>query len=228
MAGWEMREAKQIQRRFYGLRNLLGLAFVLGLAWQAAVFTSRSPSLPYAPSVSTPISHPITLYRVDFNRDGLADCGTILRVHNSTIIAVSLSGENRTRRIRVEERLAGVVAVDVDHDGNTDLLALDDHLRVLVWLNNGKGRFVRRDPASRRNPTGPTLQKRIWGTSALFFLGSDSHQDKLKFLRADSRFGPVNFNESGRRDLSSGFARLEDAGVPGCPPRGPPLSAFQS
>ena len=172
-----MREAKQIQTYFYALRNLLALTFALGLAWQPAVFPTPSPSLSNVPATSaaTPGRHPTPLRRVDFNRDGFADRGTILRVHSSTIIAVSLSGENKTGRIRVEERLTGVVAVDVDYDGDTDLLALDDHLRVLVWLNNGKGRFIRRELAPHRTPAGPTLEKRIWGTGAVFFLGSDSH-----------------------------------------------------
>ena len=35
-----------------------------------------------------------------------------------------------------------LVSADIDHDGDTDLIGITRGLRLLVWLNNGKGDFT--------------------------------------------------------------------------------------
>jgi hypothetical protein len=40
------------------------------------------------------------------------------------------------------ERTVHQVVVDIDHDGDFDLIAVTNLPRVLVWLNDGRGRFT--------------------------------------------------------------------------------------
>jgi len=40
------------------------------------------------------------------------------------------------------ERTVRQVLVDIDHDGDMDLIAVTDFPRLLVWLNNGRGSFT--------------------------------------------------------------------------------------
>ena len=37
---------------------------------------------------------------------------------------------------------SGPFRVDIDHDGDLDLIDLSDAPRVLVWVNNGRGRYI--------------------------------------------------------------------------------------
>jgi hypothetical protein len=44
--------------------------------------------------------------------------------------------------------LTSVVVADIDRDGDADVVATDGALHLFVWLNDGKGRFIRQQPAA--------------------------------------------------------------------------------
>jgi hypothetical protein len=43
--------------------------------------------------------------------------------------------------------LVAAVAVDFDHDGDLDIIATDEALDLLVWVNDGRDHLTRRPPA---------------------------------------------------------------------------------
>ena len=43
------------------------------------------------------------------------------------------------------ERTVRQVVVDIDHDGNPDLITVTNLPRLLIWVNDGRGRFTRWD-----------------------------------------------------------------------------------
>ena len=196
---------------------------VLAMLSQGA-FLARgfaNPSIA-GPSASTsPIANFDSPGRADFNRDGLPDQGVLLYGRGATTIYLSLSGERRPQRIRVEERLIGVVASDIDRDGDPDLLAFTRNLRVLVWVNNSRGRFTPRKSALRHGHRGTFLEKQISRLTTLF-LWSNSHDDETKLLLA-----AASSNETGPARISVrqppfGIQPFEATCIAGCPPRGPP------
>jgi hypothetical protein len=83
----------------------------------------------------------------------------------STFACLSLSVRSELLTFSATRGVVGVVAFDVDHDGDTDLVILRKDLRVHLWLNNGQGEFVRRDQsdsqfaARRKFRSGDNQQK---------------------------------------------------------------------
>jgi hypothetical protein len=47
--------------------------------------------------------------------------------------------------------LITVVAADIDADGDIDVVASDGSLDLLVWVNDGTGRFTRKHPQPGQN-----------------------------------------------------------------------------
>lgn len=56
--------------------------------------------------------------------------------------------------------VVNVLAFDIDRDGDTDLVELKADLRIRVWLNNGRGEFVRRNRPDLRISFGSKLLTR--------------------------------------------------------------------
>jgi hypothetical protein len=106
-----------------------------------------SPQSALASSANTVLQNTDCILGTDFNRDGKADRGIIASVHGLAVIRLSLSGRREPLDLRAgTTKVLGVVAADVDRDGNTDIVALKKNLRVRVWLNKGHGHFVRKKP----------------------------------------------------------------------------------
>jgi len=42
----------------------------------------------------------------------------------------------------LEASVAGLIAADIDHDGDLDLIAVAPTGQVMAWLNDGRGRFT--------------------------------------------------------------------------------------
>jgi len=56
-----------------------------------------------------------------------------------------------------------VVAADIDADGDIDVVATDGSLNLLVWINDGTGRFTRKRPAPiqrHADAPGPSADNR--------------------------------------------------------------------
>src|SRR5262249_1681604 len=60
----------------------------------------------------------------------------------------------------------GVIEVDIDHDGDLDLIAATTDGDVLIWLNDGHGRFTRKAPFSKRDfSSEPVVTQISWPES---------------------------------------------------------------
>jgi hypothetical protein len=104
------------------------------------------------------LQRPSCLCGADFNRDGRADQGSISSRAGAAFINLSLSGHDHPLSLRAGKGVVDVLAFDVDRDGDTDLVALKSNLRARVWLNNGRGEFVRRkQSASGVGSGGPAI-----------------------------------------------------------------------
>lgn len=76
----------------------------------------------------------------DFDGDGRPDVATIRDTPVGRRIQVGLSGSSITD---VTANVTSLLAADVDHDGDLDLVAVSRTGRVQVWINDGHGRFTR-------------------------------------------------------------------------------------
>ena len=81
----------------------------------------------------------------DFNGDGRIDTAQIEERVGVGRISIRLSGSSAA--VDLEPAVIGVVEGDVDHDGDLDLVATTSAGDLLIWINDGHGRFTRQ-PAS--------------------------------------------------------------------------------
>ena len=111
-----------------GLRTLLLLIPFLGIAGAAAGQT----------------------FTADINGDGVRDRIETRRTPAELIIR--LSTREAVQHLRFSGSILNVVAIDIDADGDSDLVATtvgQRHVRVFVWTNAGRGRFVSHAPKPR-------------------------------------------------------------------------------
>src|SRR5262249_51349100 len=68
--------------------------------------------------------------------------------------------------IHLDEPVTSVVQDDIDRDGDLDLIATTPNGDVLVWLNDGHGRFTRKPRSSDRAvSTDPVVVQAAWPES---------------------------------------------------------------
>ena len=97
----------------------------------------------------------------DFDGDGRVDSALIQEDAGDRRIAVRLSGSPAV--IRLEASVAGVIESDVDRDGDLDLVAATSSGEVMIWLNDGHGRFTRQAPSKPRGVSGaPVVVQHAW------------------------------------------------------------------
>jgi len=86
----------------------------------------------------------------DINGDGISD-----RIEAGGAgggLLVQLSGREPAQRLGVVGQILDLALVDIDRDGDSDLVATAAgrrHIRLLVWTNAGRGRLVTRVPLRR-------------------------------------------------------------------------------
>jgi hypothetical protein len=88
----------------------------------------------------------------DFDGDGRVDQALIQDAAGDRRISVQLSGS--TEAVRLDVPVTGVIEGDIDHDGDLDLVAATPSGDVLIWLNDGHGRFTRQAPSRTRGLSG--------------------------------------------------------------------------
>jgi hypothetical protein len=115
------------------VRLALGSLILAGLCCPGA---SLSPS-PFSPF--TPHALP-QLAQGDFDGDGRQDLALVQDGADGPQVSISLSGSSGA--LSLETRVVGLVAADIDHDGDLDLVALAPTGQVTAWLNDGQGRFT--------------------------------------------------------------------------------------
>jgi len=77
----------------------------------------------------------------DFDGDGRPDVALIQDGVDGHHVSVRLSGSPGA--VMLDAEVVGVIAADIDHDGDVDLVTTAPSGQVLNWLNDGRGRFTR-------------------------------------------------------------------------------------
>jgi hypothetical protein len=163
----------------------------------------------------------------DFDDDGVINTVTLVSGARP-YIRIASEGLREPVVLPLKERVSSIVAIDVDHDGLTDLAATKRR-GLLFWRNHGNGRFTPWQRAARpRAPTHLTVtppgpgfhphnapgRAEIEGVS-----GQDDHDDAL------SSVGPLSQPTlTGSRLVFVRCAALADAVSPRLGSRAPPSS----
>lgn len=100
------------------------------------------------------VASPLPQHAVgDFDGDGQMDVANISeRAIGHQDISIALSGSPDA--IRLDAAVSALIEGDIDHDGDLDLLATTPSGDVLIWVNDGHGRFTRQEPSPRRAIAG--------------------------------------------------------------------------
>jgi hypothetical protein len=96
--------------------------------------------------------------RGDFDGDGRLDVAVIRHDRSGSSIAILLAGS--VSRNHLPADIAGLVPVDIDHDGDLDLVGLTKSGKLVIWLNDGHGRFARQRAHHQKNQTNVTSEVR--------------------------------------------------------------------
>jgi hypothetical protein len=135
---------------------------ILRLALSSALFLAPlSLWLPSkSPDAFTALVPQVLPHRAlgDFDSDGRIDTALI---QEGGRISVRLSSSSSA--VRLEASVSSVVEADIDHDGDLDLVAATPTGEVLVWLNDGYGRFTLKAPSdARRLSSEPAVAWTVW------------------------------------------------------------------
>jgi VCBS repeat protein len=97
----------------------------------------------------------------DFDGDGRVDTALIQDAAGDRRISVQLSGSPDA--VHLDAAVTGVIEGDVDHDGDLDLVAATPSGDLLIWLNDGHGRFTRQATSRTRGLSGgPVVTPMAW------------------------------------------------------------------
>jgi hypothetical protein len=97
----------------------------------------------------------------DFDGDGRID--TVLIQDRAGIAHLSIQLSGSPSAIELDSSVVGVVQGDVDHDGDLDLVGSTANGDLLIWLNDGHGRFTRQLPSDNRGFAAlPTVRGFAW------------------------------------------------------------------
>jgi hypothetical protein len=122
-----------------------GLLILAGTCWSAA---------PSSPGRFTPFTLRALPQHAqgDFDGDGRQDLALIQNSADGSHVSVRLSGSSFV--LSLDASVAGLIAADIDHDGDVDLIAVAPTGQVIAWLNDGRGRFTLQQ-ASHSNVLSP-------------------------------------------------------------------------
>ncbi|HJZ76179.1 MAG TPA: FG-GAP-like repeat-containing protein [Vicinamibacterales bacterium] len=134
------------------------IAALLILIAASALIASDGPTRGFEPYVA---AAPPQGVLGDFDGDGRLDVARIQNLDGPPHVSVRLSGS--IADVRLDAAIAVLIDNDIDDDGDLDLVAATASGDIVIWLNDGHGRFTRQTPA--RAPT-------VGGESASFDSGS--------------------------------------------------------
>ncbi len=147
-----MRPHKGIRR----LALVAGATAALSAAWSG----------PKAPTGYTPFVPQAPPQRAlgDFDGDGRLDSAVIHDRAGDRRISVQLSGSSSA--IHLEAAVSALIEGDVDRDGDLDLVAATPNGDVLIWLNDGHGRFTLQAASNAGDVSGePRITQAAWPES---------------------------------------------------------------
>lgn len=118
--------------------------------------------------------------------------------------------------------LVAAITADIDADGDLDVVATDQDLNLLVWVNDGRGHLTRQRPrhsgGESTSPPGPTLERRSASLALATF--NDPPSAKL-----GQRPDPIaGLSGVSRQPVSAPFAPLP--ATPHRPSRAPPTASI--
>jgi hypothetical protein len=135
--------------RARALNLAIAVSALVALGVAATIVPNGAPSR-YTRFVAAPLpQHAVG----DFDGDGRLDVANIsARSSGHQDISIALSGS--TDAIQIDASVSALIEGDFDHDGDLDLLATTPSGDVLIWVNDGHGRFTRQVPSPRRAIAG--------------------------------------------------------------------------
>jgi hypothetical protein len=100
----------------------------------------------------------------DFDGDGRIDTALIRDGRAGRSISIQLSTDASV--VQLEASVIGIVEGDIDHDGDLDLVASTVSGDLLIWLNDGRGRFTRKTVPNGPGLSGePIFVQTVWPES---------------------------------------------------------------
>jgi FG-GAP-like repeat len=137
----------------------------------------------------------------DFDGDGRPDVARIQDRNGRPHIAVLLSGSSTD--VRLDAAVAALIDGDVDHDGDLDLVAATAAGDVLIWLNDGHGRFTRQEQSPWRGfSSEPAVAHADWnattavGVAAPLVAPPNSPETPVVVAQIRPPNAPLDFNLS--------------------------------
>jgi hypothetical protein len=88
--------------------------------------------------------------RADLEGDGVHDRSD--PEHQPGLLAARLSRTRHWLRVEANDPIIRIVVVDIDRDGDSDVVAETRHSGLYFWINQGRGRFAFRSPHARLRP----------------------------------------------------------------------------
>lgn len=182
------RSAKEFHKRVVGVSLQLlvciaAIAAISGNAWAQAI-----PSRDSAPIVADweLRGGRVTLLS-DFDGDDIRDVATGSASRGAYRIEIRLGADPNTTPVKLHADASNLIlfAGDVDRDQDQDIIAFDPlHLRpAAIWLNDGRGRFVRSSvPSLYSDP--PQSQLKQGKAHPPAALPSNRHFNRVTLARA--------------------------------------------
>jgi len=119
----------------------LGIVLCAGAQWTAV----RRTAAAFTPFVTRTAPQRAS---ADFDADGRPDVAFIQASDSRVLVTLSGSPHGQT----FEVNATSIVASDIDHDGDTDVTVTTPANQIVIWLNDGRGRFTRQQPSPSPNP----------------------------------------------------------------------------
>ena len=88
--------------------------------------------------------------RIDLAGSGIHDRSD--REGQPGLLAARLSRTRHWLRVDASDPIIRIVVVDLDRDGDSDVVAETRHSGLYLWINKGSGRFAFRSPRQRLRP----------------------------------------------------------------------------
>jgi hypothetical protein len=184
--------------------------FLTALAGPAAARTDANPGV--APHRSCSCTK-------EASRNGVAQRDSVSSPQGMTFIRLSPSGRGGPLSFHASNRVVNIFALDIDHDGEADLIAVHRDRRVRVWRNNGHGQFVRRDGSGLKVSQGSRLLSGdVHPGDALC---SPSNGDGGSSVDC-ARTSAIGLEPAGTNGFESGAQPTKDTFLASTHPRGPP------
>jgi hypothetical protein len=180
------------QRR--SVRLALGLLILACTRWPAAS-SSLDQFTPFAPHALPQRA------QGDFDGDGRQDLALVQDGADGLHVSVKLSGSSGG--LLLEATVVGLIAADIDHDGDLDLIAVAPTGQVIAWLNDGLGRFTVQEAShpnglSRETVIVDALQDEpaALGVSAPLVEDRTRNGTAVRIARIHSHTAPLAFDLS--------------------------------